>query len=109
MLQEFELKIVDRKGTDNQVADHLSRLEKLVEEKKEGDIVETFPDEKILAVQHQLPWFADIANYLAGRIKPKNLTGYIQKTFLHDAKFYFWDDPFLFKIGTDQILRRCIP
>ncbi|XP_073019313.1 uncharacterized protein [Primulina eburnea] len=27
LLQEFDLKIIDRKGTENQVADHLSRLE----------------------------------------------------------------------------------
>ena len=27
LLQEFDLHIVDRKGEDNQVADHLSRME----------------------------------------------------------------------------------
>ncbi|WOH00579.1 hypothetical protein DCAR_0519945 [Daucus carota subsp. sativus] len=29
--------------------------------------------------------------------------------FLHDVKWYIWDEPFLFKQGVDQILRRCIP
>lgn len=24
-------------------------------------------------------------------------------------KWYRWDEPFLFKLGIDQILRRCIP
>ncbi|CAM8934645.1 unnamed protein product [Rhodiola kirilowii] len=27
----------------------------------------------------------------------------------HDARFYVWDDPYLWKIGVDQMLRRCIP
>ncbi|KAI3758225.1 hypothetical protein L6452_05778 [Arctium lappa] len=110
LLQEFDLEIVDRKGVDNQVADHLSRLERPKEDAKEGDITETFPDERILMIQHSaIPWYADIANYLAYGIKPTDYTNHMLKKFLHDARLYLWDDPFLFKIGTDQILRRCIP
>ncbi|KAL1555158.1 hypothetical protein AAHA92_15633 [Salvia divinorum] len=26
-----------------------------------------------------------------------------------ESKYYFWDDPYLWKMGTDQIIRRCIP
>nr|GEV45833.1 reverse transcriptase domain-containing protein [Tanacetum cinerariifolium] len=28
--------------------------------------------------------------------------------FFKDAKHYFWDDPFLFKIYADQVIRRCV-
>nr|GEX23534.1 reverse transcriptase domain-containing protein [Tanacetum cinerariifolium] len=28
--------------------------------------------------------------------------------FFKDVKHYFWDDPFLFKICTDQVIRRCV-
>nr|GEV84936.1 DNA-directed DNA polymerase [Tanacetum cinerariifolium] len=28
--------------------------------------------------------------------------------FLKDVKHYFWDDPFLFKIYADQVIRRCV-
>ncbi|CAH9087933.1 unnamed protein product [Cuscuta epithymum] len=31
------------------------------------------------------------------------------KKFLSDAKYYFWDDPYLFRICADQVVRRCIP
>ena len=27
---------------------------------------------------------------------------------MHDARFYIWDDPHLFKIGADNLLRRCV-
>ncbi|KAL4325949.1 hypothetical protein GQ457_11G033230 [Hibiscus cannabinus] len=51
LLQEFDIEIIDRKGTENQ-----------------------------------------------GR-----------KRFRHNAKGYFWDEPYLFKQCADQIIRRCIP
>nr|GFA81788.1 reverse transcriptase domain-containing protein [Tanacetum cinerariifolium] len=28
--------------------------------------------------------------------------------FFKDVKHYFWDDPFLFKIYTDQVIRQCV-
>ena len=34
LLQEFDLEIKDKKGSDNVIADHLSRLEKTTEEDK---------------------------------------------------------------------------
>ncbi|GKA54334.1 reverse transcriptase domain-containing protein, partial [Tanacetum coccineum] len=31
-----------------------------------------------------------------------------KKKFFKDVKHYFWDDPYLFRICTDQIIRRCV-
>ena len=47
LLQEFDLEIKDRKGTENQVADHLSRLENGEHVKDDLLIKETFPDEQL--------------------------------------------------------------
>ena len=43
LLQEFDLEIKDKNGSDNVIAYHLSRMEKTTE--KEIEIVENFPDE----------------------------------------------------------------
>ena len=45
-LQEFDLEIKDKKGSENSVADHLSRLHTT----SSGEICDTFPDEQLLAV-----------------------------------------------------------
>nr|GEW52741.1 hypothetical protein [Tanacetum cinerariifolium] len=71
LLQEFNFKVIDTKGAENNAADHLSRLEnpyKNVFDPKE--INKTFPLESLNKVAHQdlsTPWFADFANYYAGK------------------------------------------
>ena len=63
LLQEFDVEIKDKKGTENLVADHLSRLERASDDVQVND---EFPDEKLLAIEdkREVPWFADYVNYL---------------------------------------------
>jgi len=61
-LQEFNLEIPDKKGMENVVANHLSRI--LNAPIKEEPINEDFSNEHILAIFKEL-WYADIINYLA--------------------------------------------
>ncbi|CAN6552306.1 unnamed protein product [Malus baccata var. baccata] len=51
LLQEFDIEIRDKKGVENVVADHLSRM---VHEEA-SPISETFPDEQLLSIQDQMP------------------------------------------------------
>nr|GEY10293.1 reverse transcriptase domain-containing protein [Tanacetum cinerariifolium] len=101
------------KGAENLAADHLSRLEnphQSVLDQKE--INETFPLETLNMVSFcgnsSTLWFADFANYHAGNFVVKGMSSQQKKKIFKDVKHYFWDDPFLFKIYADQIIRRCV-
>nr|GEZ48218.1 DNA-directed DNA polymerase [Tanacetum cinerariifolium] len=54
------------------------------------------------------PWFSDYANYHAGNFIVKGMSSQQKSKFFKDVKHYFWDDPYLFKICADQIIRRCV-
>ncbi|XP_015158637.1 uncharacterized protein [Solanum tuberosum] len=102
--------VKDRKGCDNQVVDHLSRLEAEKKEELELEINDSFLDEQVLASTLDLiPWFADFANFLVSDLMPEGLTFQQRKRFLHDVGKYFWDEPYLYKVCADNIIRRCIP
>jgi hypothetical protein len=64
LLQEFDIEIRDKKGSENVVADHLSRL--IVDYTEDvSPISKTFLDEQLMQIAHNLgPWFAYIVNYL---------------------------------------------
>ncbi|GJU87970.1 reverse transcriptase domain-containing protein [Tanacetum coccineum] len=80
----------------------LSQTLKTVKDKLENkEINEAFPLETLgsIALQDQsTPWFADFANYHAGKFVIKGMTSQQKNKFFKDVKHYFWDDPFLFKI-----------
>nr|GEU57246.1 reverse transcriptase domain-containing protein [Tanacetum cinerariifolium] len=38
----------------------------------------------------------------------KGMTSQQKSKFFKDVKHYFWDDPYLFKICADQVIRRCV-
>ena len=71
------------------------------------DILEEFPDEKLLLITER-PWFAEMENFKAAGVIPDDYTWQQKKKFLKDSKHYVWDDPYLFKIGVDNLLRRCV-
>nr|GEW74464.1 reverse transcriptase domain-containing protein [Tanacetum cinerariifolium] len=53
-------------------------------------------------------WFADFTNYHAGNFVVKGMSSQQKNKFFKDLKHYFWDDPFLFKVCADQVIRRCV-
>lgn len=110
LLQEFDLEIRDKKGCENLVADHLSRLD-------QGDgevggampINDKFPEEQLLVVSMSTPWYADFVNYIVGGVVPDTLSYNQKKKFFYDVKHYYWEEPLLYKECADGMFRRCVP
>ncbi|GKA58801.1 reverse transcriptase domain-containing protein, partial [Tanacetum coccineum] len=131
LLQEFKFKVIDTKGArpkgdkkDSKArllrwvllllaVDHLSRLENPYENVLDPkEINETFPLETLNMVTFRgdssTPWFANFANYHAGNFVIKGMSSQQKNKFFKDVQHYFWDDPYLFKICVDQVIRRCV-
>nr|GEU44916.1 reverse transcriptase domain-containing protein [Tanacetum cinerariifolium] len=113
LLQEFAFKVIDTKGAENLAAGHLSRLEKPHQNVLDPkEINESFSLETLNLVSTRgnssASWFADFANYHARNFVVKGMSSQQKSKFFKDVKHYFWDDPFLFKICADQVIRRCV-
>ncbi|GJX94079.1 reverse transcriptase domain-containing protein [Tanacetum coccineum] len=112
LLQEFDVEIRDKKGAENLAVDYLSRLENPHQYEFENkEITETFLLETLGSItlrDDSTPWFADFANYHAGNFIVKGMSSQQKNKFFKDVKHYFWDDPFLFKICADQVIRHCV-
>ncbi|XP_042387373.1 uncharacterized protein LOC121979449 [Zingiber officinale] len=105
LLQEFDIEIRDRSGKENLVADHLSRIGS---EMETIPIVDAFPDEQLFRLQGRLPWYADLVNYLVAGVFPTHFSRIQCDKLKSDAKYYVWDDPYLWRFGSDQVVRRCV-
>ncbi|GJX66750.1 reverse transcriptase domain-containing protein [Tanacetum coccineum] len=55
-----------------------------------------------------IPWFADFANYLVGKILRKGLTYAQRFKIFSELKHYFSDEPYPFKMFPDGMIRRCV-
>ncbi|XP_016704263.1 uncharacterized protein [Gossypium hirsutum] len=106
LLQEFDIEVREKRGCENLVADHLSRIKVPFDD---FYIKEEFPDESLFSTEALLPWYADIVNFLATGSLPTELTRSMREKLRCDARYYIWDDPYLWKHCSDQIIRRCVP
>ncbi|RDX95405.1 Tf2-9, partial [Mucuna pruriens] len=99
LLQEFNIEIRDKKGVENSVADHLSRIE------RENDLMpikNEFPDEQLLHITTPTPWFENICNFVAAFQFPPKASWLYKERLQNDAKYYTWDDPYLWRLCNDQ-------
>ena len=108
LLREFDVDIKDKKGTENLVGDHLSRLEGARDDFPMND---EFPDEKLFSIEDKraVPWFADFVNYLVAKVVPPEFNYQQKKRFFAHLKHYYWEEPILYRHCADQVIRRCVP
>ena len=107
LLQEFNLQIKDKKGVENVVADHLSRL--AITHNSHGlPINDDFPEESLMLVE-VAPWYMHIANYLVIGEVPSEWKTQDKKHFFAKIHDYYWEESFIFKYYADQIIWKCVP
>jgi len=104
LLQEFDLEIKYKKGVDNSVTDHLSRMQ--IEDKHDLPINDYLQEDTLLKVSAAYLWYANIVNYM--------VSGYVQlgvdkKKLIKESQVHLWDDPYLYRVCQDGLLRRCVP
>jgi len=119
LLQEFDMEIINKKDVENGDVDHLSRMR--IEDSVPID--DTMPEEQLMfydlvnknfdtkdmleaayAVEEEkLPWYPDLVNYLVSGTIPQSLDAYKKKKFFRDIYHYYWDEPYLYKKGSDGL------
>ncbi|XP_070053897.1 uncharacterized protein [Nicotiana tomentosiformis] len=57
---------------------------------------------------NEVPWFADLANFLVSGIIPDEFYSNQRKKLKQDCQDYYWDKPYLFLIFTDGVIRRWV-
>jgi hypothetical protein len=105
LFQEYDFEIMVKIGRMNKGPDHLSRLENGEEP---TSLEDTLPDAQLLAIRRVDDHFIEIVQFLSTGLEPSEYT-IIQKKQLvvHIVDFSLITGQ-LYKMGSDEILRRCV-
>jgi hypothetical protein len=103
LLQEFDVEIQDKKGSKNVVADHLSRMNR--EDDKDPIEYKTRDDHRVLDKD---TWMIDIIRAIR-KMPLDHFDKNAQSRVMAESQKYYWDAPYLFRLGADGVLRRCVP
>ncbi|GKC72635.1 reverse transcriptase domain-containing protein [Tanacetum coccineum] len=100
-------------GAENLAVDHLSRVENPNLGTFTGDeIANEFPNKHLMILKAKLnddePWYADYVNYIVGKIVPPKWTPEKRRRFFSQLKNYFWDEPYVFRLCPNNVMRRCV-
>jgi hypothetical protein len=106
LLREFDVEIRDKKGVENVVADHLSKMNCGQDDKE--PIEDKMRDNHLYRVLDKDTWMIDIIQAIR-KMPLDHLDGNSQRRIISESGKYFWDAPYLFKLGNDGIMGRCVP
>jgi hypothetical protein len=106
LLQKFDVEIRDKEGVENVVADHLSRMNRGQDDKE--PIEDTMIDDHLYRVLDKDTWMIHIIRAIR-KMPLDYLDKSSQRRIISKSRKYFWDAPCLFKLGSDGVMRRCVP
>ena len=94
----------------NQVADHLSRLPRETKGVDRPNLTcDSFLDSVLCASISKEPWYAHIVNYLISGLTPPSMSKPQAQKLRNDARHHIWDAPHLWRMCSDQVIRKCVP
>jgi hypothetical protein len=106
LLQKFDVEIRDKKGVENVVADHLSRMNRGQDDKE--PIEDKMRDDHLYRILDKDTWMINIIRAIQ-RMPLDHLDKNTQTRIISESQKYFWDSPYLFKLGNGGVMRRCVP
>jgi hypothetical protein len=90
LLQEFDVEIRDKKGVDNVVADHLSRMNRGQDDKE--PIKDKMRHDHLYRVLNKDTWMIDIIRAIR-KMPLDHLDRKSPRRIIFESKKYFWDAP----------------
>ena len=63
-------------------------------------------DDMLLKVTDTNPWYANIMNFMVSGYVPP---GKNKRKLQAESRRLLWDDPYLYRVCSDGLLRRCVP
>jgi hypothetical protein len=63
-------------------------------------------DDMLLKVTNSNPWYANIVNFMVARYVPP---GENRRKLQVESRHHLWDDPYLYQVCSDGLLRRSVP
>jgi hypothetical protein len=105
LFQEYDFEIVVKPGRMNKGPDHLSRLE---HGEEPTSLEDTLPDAQLLAIRKVDDHFIEIVQFLSTGMAPRKYTVIQKKQLVVRAADFSLIAGQLYKMGPDEILRRCI-
>jgi hypothetical protein len=95
LLQDFDVEIHDKKGVENVIADHFSRMNRGQDDKE--PIEDKMRDDHLYIIR------------AIQKMPLDHLDKNAQRRMISESRKYFWDSPYLFKLGNDGVMTRCVP
>ena len=105
LLQEFDITIRAQPGKHNLVADFLSQVPRT---NVTVAVDDQFQDEHLFYVAVKMPWCGDVANYIVVGKLCKHFTPRERKLIFQRSTCFSWIGGYLFHIGSDMHICRCI-
>ena len=76
------------------------------ENSQELPINDSLRDNMLFKVTKSNPWYANIVNFMVvGCVPP----GENKRMLIYESHLHIWDEPYLFRVCFDGLLRRCVP